>query len=296
MSTFSEQDWRFLLQRVRDHKVTPFLGAGACYGLLPLGADIAREWAKSEGYPMQDEEDLVRVAQYLAVKYDSAYPKEAIQRKFIEAKGPDPKDLDDPHHVLASLPLPVYLTTNYDDFMVQALKRADKDPRRDFCRWSSLLRDRVDLPEVFAAEPKYEPTVANPLVFHMHGHLGPNHTESLVLTEDDYLEFLAGIARDPDVLPARVQNALQISTCLFIGYRLADWNFRVLFQGLRPTITRQQRQGYSVMLPPGGTEEFKANAMKYMEEYFDALNVKVYWGTARSFCSELRQRFAAAPK
>jgi len=290
---FTDQDWEFLLQRIRDQKVTPFLGAGACFGLLPLGADIAREWAKKEDYPLSDDNDLVRVAQYLAVKYDPSYPKELIQRKFAAAVGPDPNDRNEPHRVLAGLPLPVFLTTNYDDFIVRSLKAVNKDPRRDFCRWSPLLRDREDLPTIFESEPKYEPTVANPLVFHLHGHLGPNHAESLVLTEDDYLEFLAAISRDPGLLPFRVQIALTSSTCIFIGYRLADWNFRVLFQGLRPTITKQRKKSFAVMPAPGESEADRERAKKYLDKYFESLNLRVYWGTARDFCGELQRRWTA---
>jgi hypothetical protein len=292
--TFTDQDWEVLVQRIKDQKVTPFLGAGACYGLLPLGADIAGEWSEKEGYPLADKNDLIRVAQYLAVKYDPTYPKELIQRKFAAAAGPDPRDREEPHRILAGLPFPVFLTTNYDDFLVRSLKAVQKDPRRDFCRWSPLLRDREDLPTIFESEPKYEPTVANPLVFHLHGHLGPNHAESLVLTEDDYLEFLAAISRDQKkLLPARVETALNISTCVFIGYRLADWNFRVLFQGLRPTITKQRKRSIAVMPAPGENDANRELAVKYLGKYFESFNLRVYWGTAREFCAELQRRWSS---
>ena len=39
----------------------------------------------------------------------------------------------------------------------------------------------------------FVPTPANPLVYHLHGHL--EMPQSLVLTEDDYLEFLVRISR-----------------------------------------------------------------------------------------------------
>jgi hypothetical protein len=34
--------------------------------------------------------------------------------------------------------------------------------------------------------------------------------ESLVLTEDDYLDFLVAIARDPNVLPHHIQHGLAL--------------------------------------------------------------------------------------
>ena len=111
--------------------------------------------------------------------------------------------------MLADLPLPVYMTTNYDDFMVQALKRCYRDPRRELCRWNESLDG-----EESVFDTDFTPTPANPVVYHLHGHTIP---ESLVLTEDDYLSFLANIARNPKLLPVPIQRALDRSTCLFIG-------------------------------------------------------------------------------
>ena len=35
------------------------------------------------------------------------------------------------HHLLADLPLPLYLTTNFDSFMIEALQHKGRSPRRD---------------------------------------------------------------------------------------------------------------------------------------------------------------------
>src|SRR3982751_6690623 len=95
--TLSNRDWEILLRRVSSGKCVPFLGAGACYGALPLGSEIAREWAKEHHYPFPDDGDLVRVAQYLAVEYDPSTPKELILERFQGAKPPDFRAPDEPH-------------------------------------------------------------------------------------------------------------------------------------------------------------------------------------------------------
>ena len=281
-NALSENEWNRLLKRIDKGNCTPFLGAGACYGTLPLGAEIAREWAKKFGYPFEDSNDLVRVAQFMVTQTDALSPKEEILERFQGVDPPNFKEVDEPHGVLAGLPLPVYMTTNYDDFMVQALKYRRKAPNREMCRWNHLVRNQ---PSVFDDEPDYQPHPANPVVFHLHGHSVP---ESLVLTEDDYLRFLATMARDPALIPQPIQAALAKSALLFIGYRLADWNFRVLLQGLRPTT---ETMSLVVMVPPGGSEETRAVAQKYLESYYQALGLRVYWGTAREFCGELRRRW-----
>src|SRR5262249_18861218 len=117
-----ETDWDVLLRRIKVGKCTPFLGAGACYGVLPLGSDIAREWAEKYEYPLEDSSDLARVAQYLAVTRDPMHPKERIAAQLENVQTPGFTETDELHGLLADLPLPVYITTNYDNFMVKALQ------------------------------------------------------------------------------------------------------------------------------------------------------------------------------
>jgi len=291
-SALSDREWGILLRRVSTGRCVPFVGAGACHGALPLGGDIAREWAKEYHYPFTDDSDLVRVAQYLAVEFDPCTPKELILERFVRAESPDFHSPDEPHAVLAELPLPIYLTTNYDDFMVQALKGKYREPRRDYCRWNELTRMQ---PTVFEREPNYRPTPANPLVFHLHGHTDPN---SLVLTEDDYLSFLASL-QEPNLLPEPVRIALASATSLiFLGYRLADWNIRVLLQGLRRLsqgLSNRDNLSVMVLLPPEGADAECQRKLQqdYMDKYYAAASLKVYWGTARDFCGELAARWKA---
>jgi hypothetical protein len=287
-NTLEETDWDTLLRRIKRRKCTPFLGAGACCGVLPLGSEIAQEWAQKHCYPLKDPGDLVRVAQFLAVERgDPMFPKEEILDQFFTGIAPpDFTEPDEPHGVLADLPLPIYMTTNYDDFMVQALKSRNKDPKRELCRWNQLVKDR---PCIFDSEPGFRPTVANPVVFHLHGH-NPL-PESLVLTEDDYLDFLVNISKDQELLPPRIQEALAGASLLFIGYSLADWSFRVLFRGLvTSTEPSLRRISVTVQLPAASTE-----VQKYMDKYFNRIDVRVYWGTAREFAAELRQRWEEFP-
>jgi hypothetical protein len=284
-NTLSENDWYLLLKRIKVGKCTPFLGAGACYGALPLGSDVGREWAQEYDYPLEDLDDLARVAQFLAVEYDPMFPKEELLNRFRAGATPDFTDPNEPHRVLADLPLPVYLTTNYDDFMMQALKSRNRDPKRAVCRWNNRLKTQ--------SKPVFNPTVANPVVFHLHGH--NELVESLVLTEDDYLDFLVNTSKDPDLLPPRVQAAMTTASLLFLGYRIADWDFRVIFRSVvRYLEISTQRVHISVQLVPGAdtiSEAQKEKAQKYLDRYFGELKIRVYWGTCREFAAELRSRW-----
>lgn len=285
-----ESDWDTLLRRIRDGKCTPFLGAGAAYGTLPLGRDIAQRWAKEYNFPFGDEDsnNLMRVAQFLAIIHDAVFPKEEIAELIKPVPPPDFKADGEAHGILAGLPLPIYITTNYDDFMVQALRGRNKKPRQEFCRWNKFVKD---YPSVF--DTVFEPDQTNPVVFHLHGHTGL--PESIVLTEDDYLDFIVNVSRDALLIPPRIQKALSGASILFIGYRIADWNFRVLFRSLVSYLEKAlARKHFSVQIFPLGDEvepAMRTRALEYLDSYFGELETRVYWGTSQEFMAELRQRW-----
>jgi SIR2-like protein len=117
--------------------------------------------------------------------------------------------------------------------------------------------------------------------------------QSLVLTEDDYLDFLVEASKQPKMLPPRIQEAVTNSSLLFIGYRLADVNFRVLFRGLLNSLTKGLRSiSLAVQLPPEEvSENERANMQAYLDKYFRNVEVKVYWGKADKFLVELHERW-----
>jgi hypothetical protein len=280
-----DDHWEILLDRIREQKCTPFLGAGACAATLPGGAKVAEGWAKEHDYPLDDTHDLARVAQFLAVKLDPLAPKEKIRRLIIAAGTPDFATTAEPHSVLAELPLPLYLTTNYDDFMSAALRLRGKKPRHELCRWNERLQA---LPSVFDEPEGYQPTPDEPLVYHLHGHL--DAVQSLVLTEDDYFDFLVNI---PQIgIPPLIQEALSATSLLFVGYRLADWNFRVLFRGfVELTQPSDRRLSVTVQLPPERSTQQRERAMQYLGRYFDKKEIVVSWGDAGEFMAELQRRW-----
>jgi hypothetical protein len=303
----SELEWLQLLKRIKEGRCTPFLGAGVNHGLVPLGADIAKKWASEYGYPLADCHDLARVAQYLALTGpERVFPKEQIQEMF---KDLHPATLSAPNHLLAALadlPLPIYITTNYDDFMFRALKSRGKEPHVELCSWNPALHSQAAVhysksvldgrvqesiqiagfgPSRFASR-SFVPTVASPVVYHFHGHY--KLLDSMVLTENDYLDFLVNMSRDQKLLHPRIKEALTAASLLFIGYSLSDYNFRVLFRGLIHPLAETRRLSVSIQLP----QTYEASAVDYLNRYFEEFKIKVYWGSAEQFAEELRMRWA----
>ena len=286
---FTETDWTILLGRIREKKCTPFLGAGAAYGVLPLGADIATGWATDYGYPLEDRSNLISVSQFLALKQDRMFPKELIAKMFQNVKPPDYSSPSEPHAMLARLPLPIYVTTNYDNFMAGALTKQNKDVRQELCRWNKFVKD---IPSAF--DNGFVPTTANPVVFHLHGYIPVS--ESLVLTEDDYMDFLVNISTDDQLVPKPIEKAFTGTSLLFIGYRIADWNFRVLLRSLTKYMEGTlRRTHFAVIKPPDNGQDLEG-AQAYLSEYYENIDVRVYWGTAASFVKELNQRWPVAER
>jgi len=287
LSTVSEGDWARLISRIKDGQCTPFLGAGMSSERIPLGSQIAEKLALDPlyDYPLADKRDLIKVSQYIALTIDGSTPKELVAKIIKDAGYPDFQKPDEPHMALAELPLPLYITTNYDDFMFEALKRTGrKDPQLFINRWNETKGEAAAAGE---ASSDINPTELKPAVYHFHGH--KDHLDTMVLTEDDYLDFLVRTSRDQTLIPPRIQAAIGGTSLLFIGYSLNDTNFRVIFRGLVEKQRNVRKISVTVQINPG-----EPRVVNYLTKYFQNSGIRVYWGTAREFVNDLKKRWDAA--
>jgi hypothetical protein len=293
VSMLSEGDWDSLISRIKLGMCTPFLGAGMSAEKIPLASDIATKWAEDPkvNYPLKESSrDLIKVAQYISLMVDASRPKELVAEIIKDAGYPDFEKADEPHMTLASLPLPLYMTTNYDDFMFQALKRTPpKKPQLFVNRWydpDNKVKGGQGVPGEGAVS-ELDPTELTPAVYYFHGH--KDNLDTMVLTEDDYLDFLVRISRDQKLIPPRIQEAISGTSLLFIGYGLNDTNFRVIFRGLVENRWNTRKFSVTVQLQPG-----EPGAVAYLTRYFGSFGIRVYWGNARAFVSELKKRWDMA--
>jgi hypothetical protein len=312
--------WPFLLDDLQDGMVTAFLGPGVTDGLLPDRKSVARQLAESYGYPLADHESLVHVAQFVGVNA-RRNPRETMARAYlselkrglfnfldiqttaeqekqfegtsfcetVEALNWAEKVLalkeDEIHHQLADLGFSLFLTTNVDNFMVEALKHKGLEPRRIGLRWQQ--------PE--AGDPHYllddEPSSKRPVVLHLNGNdSDPEQLKNMVLSEDDYLKHLIGLSRDQELhLPMDVVGKLAEHSFLFLGYQLDDWEFRVILHGLLPEIAKLnegniRHVGVQLELSDAPSME-KARA--YLGDYLGKSDIDIYWGSSQQFVNEL---------
>lgn len=289
----SSASWEQLLYSIRYNECTPFLGAGACHGVLPMGAEIACGWAKEHDYPFKDCHNLPRVAQFVAMQEGSGARLSRYKlRSMFEGRYPDFNDPDEPHRVLAELGFPVYITTNYDDILSWTLHRMGKKPIQESCQWHKVHDDKDK--KVTQVGSDIEPTKDRPVVFHLHGYL--QEVDSMVLTEDDYLNFLISISEaENDIIPSHIRPAFgNRNALLFIGYSLEDMSFKVLFRKFARQISRSDGDRH-VAVQLQNTDGLTPGQMKrqrdFLQAQFKSQKVRVYWGTARQFLRRLRREW-----
>lgn len=290
-----DRGWEVLLSRIKDGTCTPILGPGVYSKGPSIRSDIARKWAKKYSYPLTDESDLARVARFLSVEYsDAEYAATKYIEELEEIAAPDFAASSEPYTILAKLPLPLYLTTNYDNFMEQALTLQHRDVRPDLCRWLNSLSDE---PSPLADGVK--PTVANPSVFHFYGYTPLR--QSLVLTEDDYFQFLINVSSQPELIPPHVQKAVTTTSLILLGYSLHDWDFRILFHllagylktgGAKKTHVAVQISPLSKETP----EDIRQRAQSFFDKYFESRSpdIRVSWDTTEEFVVRLRDKWTTA--
>jgi hypothetical protein len=292
-----DDQWDILLYLIYNHKCTPFVGPEAYSPWL--GDDIAEKWIKEYGYPLENSHPLAKVAQFLAIKNgDDLYPKHILSRLLKEKEPPDfslEEHRNTPYAVLADLNLPIYITTNYDHFMEAALKSKGKEPVSEFCRWNNYA-DAAGIESKLFKKSKYQPTVPQPLIYHLHGDI--NTPQSMVLTENDYIDFIVSLSRGDDdnsILPPIIRRTFADTILLFVGYSLEDINFRIIFRNIIENLgVRFQLRSIAVLLPPKHHSDDKMidQAQKYLDQYTkNMFKIHVYWGYASEFSAELRSRW-----
>lgn len=297
--------------------VTPVLGHGLIEPLVGSLHEVALRWAEAHHYPLSpsDRDSLPQVAQFLSVDQDEQFPyenlaeslRQEVVRRFPDlfpggAAGVTLKELFtragkarraeplEPHRVLAGLGLPVYLTANVDSLLEDALAEAGKQPEVVLCPW---FPDSDQVETVYDRE-KYIPTPDRPLVYHLFGKL--DTIESIVLTEDDYFDYLMGVSRNSERIPNDVQRVLADSTLMFIGFQLQDWNFRAMLRSILSLSQESRRRGpthISAQIEPDENRILEPDgARHYIEKYFSQdARVSLYWGSVEDFIRELRDRW-----
>jgi len=308
------------VDRIRAGRVVPMISDDGCFDLVLDGyGAFLTAYADYVGYPLDDKANLVKVAKFFQLKAGlNDQDLKANYLNFVknhlyflaQAQGVDKETLAaaedqvdelavsafaeqlgyptftggraDLLLVLAALPIKIYLTTSPYTYLEEALTRAGKKPRTELCRWRREL-DTIDS----TIDNLYKPSAHEPLVYHLHGL--DRYADSLVLTEDDHLEFLVNVAQGQgndavDRIHALVRKALS-DDLIMLGYHLNSWAFRALYAGLiKPSSKAEDRGICCLQLEPNAEES------RYLEDYMRReAKFDVFWGTLADYAQQLPQ-------
>jgi SIR2-like domain len=273
-----EELTREVRRLLRGQDVLFFLGAGTSAGTqqeraadegLPLGSELAKAIA-SEFYVDAQGGDLRKTASVAARKTSTA----AVKRFVAEEVSDRSRSPLRAHRALARVRPPLVVTTNYDDLYETALRELDENPAK-------VVReeDLVHLPR------------QRPKVVKLHGEVeSPN---SLTLTGEDYLDWEANV----EGLFVDVTAEFQRSSCVFVGYSLADENLRQVISFVRKRLSQYAPKHYALVhrVDEGTEAEFgdsvqfvEGDATGFLEDLAERWEQRRHWGLYLGSCGDLK--------
>jgi hypothetical protein len=319
--------WTGLIQKLSYGRCTAILGSGMLDHLLGPTRQAAVRLSELHRFPLSpaDRDDLPQVAQYLNVLQDRDFPryewaeylKRHLRHTFSTADAlPDKAGVDDlivaaagqlqatdpteAHTLLATLPFPLYVTTNADSVLYRSLKKQGKKPRVGVFapgRRADDIPRRVRRAAGEDAEdrrPVDDLTETEPMVYYLYGHWVIPETP--VLSEDDYFDFLLQVHAAGDKIPRFVEDRLVDTTLVFLGFRLEEWDFRVLIRSINALEGSPKLKSHvavAVQIDPASSRFVDpASAREFLEKSIQlGKGTSVYWGKTEDFLKELSNRY-----
>lgn len=239
---------REYVTELHNKNAAVFIGAGLS---MPAGYV---SWKKLLSNAFEDldlnpdlEYDLVTIAQYYCnqVGGNKNHLTQRIFSEFKQIQAPT-----DNHLILASLPIQVYWTTNYDKLIETALRQVNKKPD---------VKYNIDHLDV--TEPDRDVTV-----YKMHGDV--DHSAKAVISKDDYEKY--PIKLTPFVQALR--GDLIERTFLFLGFSFTDPNIDYILSRVRAS--REENSGrhhYCILKKTTKEEDESDEDLKYKQlkqDYF----------------------------
>lgn len=210
-----------LQEQLAANRLVLFLGADMPAELtgLPSRAELANGLAQY--YQLPTAPSLAATAQRVMQAGNRfAFTDYLIRR--LDTSGRTPQAF---HQLLAQLPLPTIVTTAYDNLLELALQQAGR-----------ALNRVVRASDLAFIDPRRLTLIK------LYGDL--QQRDTLVVTEDDHY----GLWRNPEKegLLDEVRRAMRGNAVLFLGYNLADPDFRLLWQEVLERMGRFALGAYAV--------------------------------------------------
>lgn len=234
-----ESDWRVLLKSIEQGKCVLFLGPGVAVDpadpqTKPLHIQLARQLAAelvTAGKRDQFAADA-NLGHVASVYQREMRPKgraglELAVEDFYARYREQTTQL---HRDLASLPFSLCIGTTPERFLLNAFRETEgKEPIHELYNFDPDPKRVHAVPPL----PPSGNSAAQPLIYELYGSL--DETRSLVLTENDLLDFLVSVTQQTPPLHPYVTGCLSdpLVSFLFLGFGFHEWHVRILLHALR---------------------------------------------------------------
>jgi hypothetical protein len=153
----------------------------------------------------------------------------------------------DPHRILAELGASVYVTTNFDPLLERALK-ATSAPRSRCAPAGATRRNPAQRRRGRGRRAHQQSAARLPRVRRVRAEhrRRPGADRGRLLRLPDHHD------RAAKLMPPEVESALVDNSLLFLGFRLTDWHFRVLFR-LMMSLPGRERSSSTATWPCSST-------------------------------------------
>jgi hypothetical protein len=220
-------------------------------------------------------QDLARIALRVDVEAGPGFLLDKIRQILDVECEPSPV-----LKTLAGLPFDLMVTTNYDRLLEDAL--GERLGEKVVQKVSGFNDRDQELMQCQLLSP------GGVIVYKMHGSFPDNGPgdDRLVITEEDYIEFLTVVGRTNIGVPELIKGKFVRNTLLFLGYSLEDWDFRALYKVLiEPLPSRSKPVSFAIQRDPSD----------FWVRYWDRKGVRILKVDLYEFTEELERRFQQSP-
>ena len=275
----SDRQWKRLIRDIKNQRCVLMLGprmggVNRSDNWYPLVEDFSRYLTKEldqEQIPYDELE--VKNLPYTAQCFLSidGVKRIDLEDEIVSYYQQHSKEIPEIYNQLAKLPFPIIIDATFERYIAQSFENIGKLCQEGFYNFRRKVTKEINWREF---------TYQAPLVYKLFGSL--EKPESLVITDEEQLEFIRNVIKDDPGFPDEVLEQFNHNkSYLFLGFNLMHWQFRLLLEYLNLKESNQthapQTKGYNV----------DATTKNTFERRFKFLFIDK---DAPEFLKELRQR------
>lgn len=215
-------------------KATLFIGSGISRKANYVGwKDILKDVAIEIGLDVEQEKDLITLAEYYTRDNQRTKITEAIKDFFADRKG----EIQEIHKIIASFPIKDIWTTNYDTLLERGFKHANIS--------TTIITDDDSYKDI--------DNHAKVKIYKLHGDY--KNASKCIITRKDYETY----NQTHDIVLAELKGAMCSKSFLFLGYSFSDTDIQHILSKIRLAYDKAHPQRHFCIVEKVKREQYKTD-------------------------------------